>query len=80
MINGKFDSKDTPGLGMMSGPKTAVACRKTADGSIEITTKLDGKPMYVEVYTVSADGKTLTDTMTPVNAKSETSKMVFDKQ
>jgi hypothetical protein len=80
MINCQFDSKDTPGLGMMAGPKTAVACRKTADGSIEITTKLDGKPMYVEVYTVSADGKTLTDTMTPVNAKSETSKMVFDKQ
>ena len=80
MINCQFDSKDTPGLGMLAGSKTAIACRKTADGLLEITTKLDGKPMYVEVYTVSADGKTLTDTITPVNAKSEASKMVFDKQ
>jgi hypothetical protein len=32
------------------------------------------------VYAVSADGKTLTDTGTPVNAKQEPYKMVFDRQ
>jgi hypothetical protein len=54
--------------------------RKISDRSFEVTTKLDGKPMYVEVYTVSADGKTLTDEGTPVNAKQEPFKMVFDRQ
>ena len=41
------------------------AFRKINDSSFEVTAKLDGKPMYVDVYTVSADGKTLTDAGTP---------------
>ena len=80
MINCQFDSKDTAGVGMMAGSKMTVACRKISDSSFEVTTKMDGKPLYVEVYSVSADGKTLTDNGTPVNAKTETTKMVFDKQ
>ncbi len=36
--------------------------------------------MYVDVYIVSADSKTLTDVSTPVNAKEEPYKMVFDRQ
>jgi hypothetical protein len=79
MISCQFDGKDTPGVGMMAGSKSTFACRKVSDSSIEITAKLDGKPMYVDVYTVSADGKTLTDSGTPVNAKSEPYKLVFDK-
>jgi hypothetical protein len=76
----QFDSKDTPGRGMMAGSKNTFACRKISDASFEVTAKLDGKPMYVDVYSVTADGKTLTDNGTPLNAKQEAYKMVFDKQ
>jgi hypothetical protein len=79
-INCQFDGKDTPGLGMMAGTKSTFACRKISDSSFEVTTKLAGKPMYVEVYSVSADGKTLTDHGTPSNAKDEPVTMVFDRQ
>jgi hypothetical protein len=79
-VSCQFDGKDNAGQGMMAGSKTSIACRKISDSSFEVTTKIDGKPFYVEVYSVSTDGKTLTDNGTPVNAKSEATKMVFDKQ
>lgn len=78
--SGQFDGKDNPALGMMAGSKTTFAFRKISDSSFEVTAKIGGKPMYVEVYSVSADGKTLTDTGTPVNAKQEPYKIVFDRQ
>jgi hypothetical protein len=77
---GQFGGKDTAALGMMAGSKTTFALRKVSAGSFEITMKVDGKPLYVDVYTVSADGKTLTDDGTPANAKQETYKVVFDRQ
>ena len=80
IITCQFDSKDMPGLGMMAGSKNTFACRKIGDASFEVTVKLDGKPMYVDVYAVSADGKTLTDNGTPLNAKQEAYKLVFDRQ
>lgn len=80
MIACNFDGKDTPGLGMMAGSKSTFACTKVSDSSFKILAKLDGKPMYEDIYSVSADGKTLTDAGTPLNAKSEPYKMVFDKQ
>lgn len=80
MIRCQFDSKDTPALGMMAGSKNTFACRKISDASFEVTAKLDGKPMNVDVYSVSADGKTLTNNGTPVNAKQEGYKLVFDRQ
>jgi hypothetical protein len=79
-VSGQFDGKDNPAMGIMAGSKTTFALRKVSDSSFEITVKVDGKPMYVEVYSVSADGKTLTDTGTPVNAKQEPYKMVFDRK
>jgi hypothetical protein len=36
--------------------------------------------MYVDVYSVSPDGKTLTISGTPSNAKQETYKIVLDRQ
>jgi hypothetical protein len=77
---GQFDGKDNMSTGPMASPKSTFALRKISDSSFEVTSKLDGKPMYVDLYTVSADGKTLTDEGTPVNAKTEKYKIVFDKQ
>jgi len=80
IASGQFDGKDNPALGMMAGSKMTFAFRKINANSFEMTAKLDGKPMYVDVYSVSADGKTLTDDGTPSNAKQEKYKVVFDKQ
>jgi len=76
----QFDGKDNPGLGMMAGSKNTFALKKISDSSFEVTSKLGGKPMYVEIYSVSADGKTLTIDGTPTNAAAEKYKIVFDRQ
>ena len=57
----------------------ALSLRKISDRSFELTTKVDGKAFFVDTFTVSADGKTLTDDGVPVNAKSEAVKLVYDK-
>ena len=80
MVSGQFDGRDNAAQGMMAGTKSTYSLRKISADSFELTSKLDGKPMYVDVYSVSADGKTLTINGTPVNAKTETYKLVFDRQ
>jgi hypothetical protein len=80
VASGQFDSKDNPAQGLMAGSKTTFAFRKISANAFEVTVKLDGKPMYVDVYSVSADGKTLTDDGTPSNAQKEKYKVVFDRQ
>jgi hypothetical protein len=79
-FNGKFDGKDNAPGGTMTGGNFTLALRKISDRSFELTTKIDGKPFAVDTFTVSADGKTLTDNSVPVNAKSEATKLVYDKQ
>ena len=80
LSSGQFNGKDNPALGMMAGSKDTFAFKKLGPSSFELTAKVDGKPMGVEVYTVSADGKTLTVDGTPTNAKTEKYTLVFDKQ
>jgi hypothetical protein len=80
VASGKFDGKDNPATGKMAGSKYTFAFKQLNPSSFEVTTKLDGKPMYVEVYTVSADGKTLTDNGTPTGAPTEKFKIVYDRQ
>jgi hypothetical protein len=80
IFSGQFDGKDNPAQGRMAGSKYTGEFKKTGANSFELTTKLDGKPMYVDVYSVSPDGKTLTISGTPSNAKQETYKIVLDRQ
>lgn len=54
----KFDGKDYPIKGDAAG--SVVSLKKVSERSIEETTKRDGKVVYVNYMTVSADGKTLT--------------------
>ena len=75
----KFDGKDYPGAGQLAGPKTTYSFKSTGPRSFEMTSKTDGKPIYVDTFTVSADGKTLTDDGTPVAVK-ELIKGVYDRQ
>ncbi len=80
LYGGQFDGKDNPAQGMMAGSKTTFALKKLGSSSFEVTTKVAGKPMVVEVYSMSADGKTLTVDGTPTSAKTEKYKLVFDRQ
>jgi hypothetical protein len=79
MCDAKLDGKDYPVTGPQAGGKETFSLKKTGARSIEITEKLDGKPMGVDKFVVSADGKTLTDEGTPASTK-EITKAVFDRQ
>jgi hypothetical protein len=76
---GSFDGKDYPLTGAGANLKQTLAFEKSGPNSIKLTTKLNGKPFYVEVLTLSADGKTLTDDANPVAVK-EPTKAVYDRQ
>ena len=79
MFSGQFDGKVAPALGRLKGSKYATTFKKTGADGFEMKTSVDGQPMYAEVYSVSADGKTLTIDGTPVNAPTEKYKVVFDR-
>jgi hypothetical protein len=57
---------------------TCTFSKNTASGFAVVFAK-DGKPMYSSTFSVSADGKTLTDEGGAVNTKGRT-KAVYDKQ
>jgi len=75
----KFDGKDYPAGGQFAGTKDTFVVKSTGPRSFEMTSKVDGKAVYVDTFSVSADGKTLTDDGTPITAR-EPIKAVFDRQ
>jgi hypothetical protein len=75
----KLDGKDYPMTGPRARSKETLSFKKTGPNSFEMTEKLEGKPIYVDTFTVSADGKTLTDDGTPTSRK-ELTKVVYDRQ
>ena len=80
VCNAKFDGKDYPAGGSMAGSKFVFSFKKIGDRSFEMTTKVEGKPFFVDTFTVSDDGKTLTDNGAPVNAPQEKIKIVYERQ
>jgi hypothetical protein len=74
-----FDGKDYAMTGAGATMKQTLAFEKAGPNSIKMTTKIAGKPFYVDVLTLSADGKTLTDDGSPVAAK-EPVKAVYERQ
>jgi hypothetical protein len=79
VIEGRFDGKDYPVMQAGQASKFTNSFAKGGPNSFKIQTKLNGKPFAVDVYTLSADGKTLTDETT-VTATKEKTKSVFDRQ
>ena len=76
----KFDGKDVPWTG---NPTADVACpTRTDDNGYENVWKKGGKPTVKAKVVVSSDGKTLTVTQTPVDAKdpAATTVAVYDRQ
>ena len=76
---GAFDGKDHTMTGAGANLKQTIAFEKAGPATFKMTTKLNGKPFYVEVLTLSADGKTLTDDANPVTVK-EPTKLVYERQ
>jgi len=77
--NGTFDGKDHPCSGPTLGPGWTVTFGKSGPGGLDLTVKNNGKVFFNVSFSVSADGKTLTEngTATAVNEKT---KVVYDKQ
>jgi hypothetical protein len=78
-IEGSFDGKEYPVMQAGQASKFTNTFAKSGPNSFKIATKLNGKPFAVDVYILSADGKTLTDETTVI-ATSEKTKAVFDRQ
>lgn len=75
----KFDGKDYPAVGSGVPPGLTLAIEKTGPRSFDMTEKQNGKPLFKLSFTVSADGKTLTETGGPIGV-SEKFKAVYDRQ
>jgi len=79
IAKGSFDGKDYPVMQAGQATKFTNAFTKTAVNTFKVTTKLSGKVFGEDVYTISADGKTLTDNAT-ATATNEKTKSVYDRQ
>lgn len=77
--NGKFDGKDHPCSGPTLGPGWTAAFANAGPRALDMTIKNNGKELFKLSYSVSADGKTLTEAGT-ATAANEKTKVVYDKQ
>ena len=79
IVKGSFDGKDNPVTQAGQATKFTNAFAKAGSNGFKVTTKLNGKLFAEDLYTLSADGKTLTDETT-VTATKEKTRSVFDRQ
>ena len=75
----RFDGKDYPVSVNGADTKQTFAFEKKGPRGFKLTTKIDGKPFYVENFTLSEDGKTLMDEGNFV-AADEPMTAVFEKE
>ena len=76
---GRFDEKDFAVTGPTVPPGATGTMKRLGPRSIEMTEKINGKAIFRMTWTVSADGKTMTSTGSPV-AVNEPTTAVFDRQ
>jgi DNA gyrase/topoisomerase IV subunit B len=77
--NGKFDGKDHPCSGPTLGPGWTASFTNAGPRALDMTVKNNGKALFKLSYSVSADGKTLTENGTATGPNEKT-KVVYDKQ
>ena len=71
--------KDYPCSGPTLAPGWTVVFMNAAGRPLDMTVKNNGKVMFKMSYTVSADGKTLTENGTAMGTTEKT-KVVYDRQ
>jgi hypothetical protein len=79
VCSGSFDGKDAVIMSAGVASKQTMAFESTGANSFRVTTKLNGKPLYIDVFTLSPDGKTLTDDGNAVSV-SEPVKAIYERQ
>lgn len=77
VLKGKLDGKDYPVMLAGKSSNMTNAFAKTGPTTLKIITKMNGKVFSEDIYTLSADGKTLTDESIATATKEKT-KFVFD--
>jgi len=75
----KFDGQDHPATGPIWPSGWTCGIAKSGANALEVTWKKDGKLMYSDTLSVSADGKTLIDVSTAAGT-SEKTKAIYDRQ
>jgi hypothetical protein len=75
----KLDGKDHPCSGPTLGPGWTVAFANKGARALDMTIKNNGKVLFNMSYTVSADGKTLTEHGTATGTNEKTT-VVYDRQ
>jgi hypothetical protein len=75
----KFDGKDHPCSGPTLAPGWTVAVAKQGARALDMTIKNNGKVVFKTSYTVSADGKTLTEHGIATGSNEKTT-VVYDRQ
>jgi hypothetical protein len=75
----KFDGKDYPATGPTVPPGLTIAIQKTGERSFDMMEKKDGKPIVKLSFSVSPDGKTMTETGGAVGVN-EKFKAVYERQ
>jgi len=75
----KFDGKDAPATGPIWPSGWSCVVAKNGAAGLDVSWKKDGKLMFKDAFSVSADGKTLTDVGT-VPSISEKTKAIYEKQ
>jgi hypothetical protein len=75
----KLDGGYYPCSGPTVGPDWTLAWLKASPRSVEWGLQINGKPMFKGAFTVSADGKTLTETG-GATATNENIRVVYDRQ
>ena len=75
----KFDGKNYSATGPTVPDGLTLSATRTGDRSFELTTKINGKPIYKASYTVSGDGKTLSVVGSPTRVVERT-KAVYVRQ
>jgi hypothetical protein len=76
---GSIDMKDYPLREAERVSKITLAFESTGTNTMKITTKLSGKPFFIDVLTLSPDGQTLTDDGNTVSVD-EPVKAVYERQ
>jgi hypothetical protein len=77
--NGKFDGKDHPCTGPTLAPGWTASFVNAGPRALDMTVKNNGKVLFKLSYSVSADGKTLTENGTATGPNEKT-KVVYDRQ
>jgi hypothetical protein len=77
--DGRLDGKPNPASGAAFPTGWTCAFTKSGGNGFTVAFNKDGKPMYASTFTVSADGKTLTEVGGATNTK-EKVRAVYEKQ